>query len=173
MIFVAVWIKFGSEKCSKLLVNPILKPCCTQSIWNWGRGTWLKIKIYGPPAGRPRPTDSAAYGGLVRSPTAASSGRRIDRPRPACQLDEAAQQESSKNKTVRGHPAGPLQKSNCTRPHRGRTVYFDFWPSPPPLVPYGWAINGLFRTNCESLPEVGLWIVQRIGNIKVILFIVF
>ena len=20
---------------------------------------------------------------------------------------------------------------------RGRTVYFDFWPSPPPLVPYG------------------------------------
>ena len=27
MIVVAVWIKFGSEKWSELLVTPILKPC--------------------------------------------------------------------------------------------------------------------------------------------------
>ena len=27
MIFLAVWIKFGSEKWSELLVTPILKPC--------------------------------------------------------------------------------------------------------------------------------------------------
>ena len=27
LIFVAVWIKFGSEKWSELLVTPILKPC--------------------------------------------------------------------------------------------------------------------------------------------------
>ena len=28
-------------------------PCHAQSIWNWRRGTWPKIKIYGPPAGLP------------------------------------------------------------------------------------------------------------------------
>ena len=93
------------------------------------------------PAGRPHPIDKPASadrsGDRTRPPTAASSGRRIDRPWPACQLDSAAQQESLKNKTVLGHPAGLFQKSKCTRPPRGRTVYFDFQPSPPPSVPYG------------------------------------
>ena len=93
------------------------------------------------PAGRPRPIDKPASadrsGDRTRPPTAASSGRRIDRPRPACQLDSAARQDSLKNQTVLGHPAGRLEKSNCTRPPRGRTVYFDFRPSPPPSVPYG------------------------------------
>ena len=84
-------------------------------------GGLLKFCFSNSPAGRP---------------TAASSGSRIDRPSSACQLDSAAQQESLKNKTVLGHPAGPFQKSNCTRPPRGRTVYFDFCPRPPPSVPY-------------------------------------
>ena len=79
---------------------------------------------------------SASYNS-TRTPAAASSGRRIDRPWPACQLDEAARQESSNNQTLRGHPAGRYEKSNYTRQTRGRTVYFDFWPSPPPSVPYG------------------------------------
>ena len=73
---------------------------------------------------------------------AALSGRRIDRPWPACQLDSAAQQESSKNKTVLGHPAGPFQKSNCTRPPRGRTVYLDFFPRPPSSVSYSIVLPG-------------------------------
>ena len=38
--------------------------------------------------------------------TAASSGRRIDRPRPAYQLDSAALQDTLKNQTVQGRPAG-------------------------------------------------------------------
>ena len=46
-------------------------------------------------------------------------------------------QESSKNKNLRGHPTGRYKKSNFTRQTREMTVYFDFWPSPPPSVPYG------------------------------------
>ena len=93
------------------------------------------------PAGRPCPIDKPASadrsGDRTRPPTAASSGRRIDRPWPACQLDSAARQESSKNQILLGHPAGRYEKSNSMRKTRGRTVYFDFWPSPPPSVPYG------------------------------------
>ena len=93
------------------------------------------------PAGRPHPIDKPASadrsGDRTRPPTAASSGRRIDRAWPPCQLDLAAQQESLKNKTVLGHPAGPFQKLNFTRPYiLRRTVYFDFCPRPPPSVPY-------------------------------------
>ena len=66
----------------------------------------------------------------------ASSGCQIDRPWPACQLDSAARQVSSKNQTGLGHPAGAFKKSNFTRPPRGRTIYFDFRPRPPPSVPY-------------------------------------
>ena len=63
-------------------------------------------------------------------------GRRIYRPRPACQLDSAARQDSLKNQTVLGHPAGQFDKSNCTRPHRRRTIYLAFRPRPPPSGPY-------------------------------------
>ena len=128
-----------------VLKRPLMAHWCTQSIWNWGRGTWPEIKIYGPPTGRPctvwffQPSCRVALYSLVFQtvlPTAASSGRRIDRPRPACQLDKAARQDTLKNQTVQGHPAGRLEKSNCTRPPRGRTVYFDFRPRPPPSVPY-------------------------------------
>ena len=35
MIFVAVWIKFGSEKWSELLVTPILKPCFKDHLDNF------------------------------------------------------------------------------------------------------------------------------------------
>ena len=107
------WQKVGIELGSYVFHPNSSQPGMFQtfaSIWNWGRGTW--------------------------PPMAASSGRRIDRPWPACQLDEAAQQESLKNKTVLGHPAVPFQKSNCTRPPCGRTVYFDFRPRPPPSVPH-------------------------------------
>ena len=98
----------------------------TQSIWNWGRGTWPEIKIYGPPAGLPRTVrllkpacrvaesnwqaglgrsirrpDSVAYGNLVRSPDrSASAGLSIGL----------------------GRPAGQFEKPNCTRPP-GRTVW--------------------------------------------------
>ena len=67
----------------------------------------------------------------------ATAHGHLRRPRPVAGLiGSAAQQESLKNKTVVGHPAVPFQKSNCTRPPRGRTVYFYFWPRPPPSVPY-------------------------------------
>ena len=36
--------------------------------------------------------------------------------------------------------AGQFEKSNCTRPHRRRTIYLDFWSSPPPSGPYGLCI---------------------------------
>ena len=103
-------------------------------------GGLLKFGYLNSPAGRPRPIDKPASadrsGDRTRPPTAASSGRRIDRPWPACQLDSAARQESSKNQILLGHPAGRYEKSNFTRQTRGRTVYFDFWPCPPPSVPY-------------------------------------
>ena len=107
------------------------------AIWNWGRGTWTKIKIYGPPAARGGRVQFDFWKGPAGWPStvlffklscwAAESSWQAGQARSIRRPDEAAV----------GHPAGPFQKSNCTRPPRGRTVYFDFWPSPPPLVPYG------------------------------------
>ena len=45
------------------------------------------------------------------------------RPHP---IDKPASADRSGNRT----------RSNCTWPPRGRTVYLDFWPRPPPSVPY-------------------------------------
>ena len=116
-----------------VLKRPVMAHLCTKSIWNWGRGTWPKIKIYGPPAsglvhfdfwngpaGWPSTVlffkvscwAAPSNWQLTRPPRAASFGRRIDWPWAACQLDSAAQQESLKNKTVLGHPSGPFQKSH-------------------------------------------------------------
>ena len=60
-----------------------------------------------------------------------------------------------KNKTVLGHPAVPFQNSNCTRPPRGRTVYFDFRPRPSPSVPYSIVFRTiLYTVNCIILYTV-------------------
>ena len=72
-------------------------------------GGLLKFGYLNSPAGRPRPIDKPA---------------------------SAARQDSLKNQTVLGHPAGQFEKSNCTRPHRRRTIYLDFRPRPPPSGPY-------------------------------------
>ena len=88
-------------------------------------GGLLQFGFSNCPAGRPCPIDKPASadrsGDRTRLPTATSSGRRIDRPRPACQLDSAARQDSLKNQTVLGRPAGQFEKMNCTRVH-GRSV---------------------------------------------------
>ena len=125
-------------------------------------GGLLKFGYLNSPAGRPRPIDKPASadrsGDRTRPPTAASSGRRIDRPRPACQLDSAARQDSLKNQTVLGHPAGQFEKSNCTRPHRRRTIYLDFRPRPPPSGPYSIVCSrGMYGV---------IWWTGRSGNVR-------
>ena len=116
------------SRCHTVLYCKLPSRRHTYAIWNWGRGTWPKIKIYGPPAGRPSTVwlwnGPAGWASTVlffklscwaaESNWQAGQGRSIRRP------DEAA---------VGGQVPLPQFHMDCV--HR-------------------WAINGLFRTNCES-----------------------
>ena len=99
---------------------------------------------------RPRPIDPATGLGCLRQPRPVAGsiglGRLVNWTRPPgrtvwkTKLYSAARQDSLKKWTVLGHTAGQFEKSNCTRTPRGRTVYLDFWPSPPPSGSYGLCI---------------------------------
>ena len=68
------------------------------------------------------------------------TGGMVTQPKVLIYGPPAVRPSTLKNQTVRGQPAGQFQKSNCTRPHRRRTIYLDFRPSPPPSGPYGLCI---------------------------------
>ena len=94
---------------------------CRAAESNWQAGQGRSIR---------RP-DEAAVGGRVRSPDrSAEAGLSIGRGRPAGEF-EKQNFKRPPGRTIR------YEKSNFMRQTRGRTVYFDFWPSPPPSVPYG------------------------------------
>ena len=157
-------------------------------------GTWPKIKIYGPPGGRPntvwllkwscrvaeycfvfqtlllgswvqltsqpKPINPATGQGRCRQPSPVAGsigrGRLVNWTRSPnrrvwkTKLYSATRHNHFKSQNVQGHPAGgpyilifgqvPLPQFHMDCRHR-------------------WAINGLFRTNCES--RLFLWDQSR------------
>ena len=99
---------------------------CTQSIWNWGRGTWPKIKIYGPPAGRPSTVRLlkwscrvAEYSFVFRTLLLGGRVQLTSRPRP---IDPATGRGRRRRPSPVAGSIGRGRLVNWTRPP-GRTLW--------------------------------------------------